>query len=49
MRDGERYTIEVVRRKDRFIANQIRGKCNQLPPKNLENEVCQLLDEQKVS
>lgn len=49
VRDGERYTLEVVRRKDKFVANQIRGKGNQLPPKNLENEVCQLLKEQKVS
>lgn len=49
VREGERYTLEVVRRKDKFVANQIRGKGNQLPPKNLENEVCQLLDEQKVS
>ena len=49
VREGERYTLEVVRRKGKFVLNQLLGKFNQLPPKNLESEVCQLLDGQKVS
>ena len=45
---GKRYTIEIVFNRKKFVARQIRGVCNSLPPDNLIKELKKLLRDETI-